>query len=519
MRRPLALVLLMALATACGSTVQSTSVVGGSVPIGDGLSTAPTTTGGAAPVVGGPQSVTGTTGGALPGTAGGATSTSGTTGVVDPTTGMPVTGPTSDGRSGPGVSAKEIRIGFVHDPNAGAVNKAAGVGAISSGDPSANVRAILDDINKHGGVAGRKLVPVFAQFDSTSTQTLEQQWSAVCQTFTKDSPVLFTIEAGTAAFRDCMARAGAGIISASLPTVGDSGFRSHPYFIDMGYPNVDRLAAYLPTSLMEQKYFTPWNVVSGQPAPTGAVKVGVITYNDGVFTHAVDQVLVPALKKLGFTPLVERVAEVNTASDYGAQAASVKNAQLAFAANGVTHVIPFESNGGLSTFFMPTARAQGYYPRLGINSASAPEALLEAGAADGSQYNGAVGFGWIPSVDLAHADYAADGPYSNANRRACLKVMRDHGISFDSGNAEGIALSSCADIYLMVEALKGVTGAINPQVLFSRAQALGATYQPAGSVGITFQPGRRDPADRAYHYTYVASCGCMRYSGSPRLVP
>ena len=517
MRRPHALLLLVVLATGCGSTVQSTSVVGGAVPSGDGLTTTPAQGGASSPVLGGSQALTGTSGGAVGGSTGG---TGSSTGGINGTSGGVVAGPVlAPGASGPGVTATTIRIGFIHDPNAGAVNKAAGVGAISSGDPMANDKAILDDINKHGGVAGRKLVPVFAQFDSTSAQSLETQWSAVCQTFTKDNPVLFTVEAGTEAFRDCMGKAGAGIISASLPTVGASGFRTHPYFVDMGYPNVDRLAAYLPTSLMQQKYFTPWNSVSGQPAPAGAVKVGVITYNDGVFTHAVDKVLVPALTKLGFAPLVERVAEVNTASDYGAQAASVKSAQLAFAANGITHVIPFESNGGLSTFFMPTARAQGYYPRLGINSASAPEALLEAGAADGSQYNGAVGFGWIPSVDLAAGDNTDNGPYSNANRRYCMKIMRDHGIAFDSGNAEGIALASCADIFLMVHALQGVTGPITTQVLFSRAEALGDSYQPAGAVGIAFRPGRQDPSNTAYHYTYVAACTCMRYSGPPQLVP
>src|SRR5690349_20219220 len=190
MRRPPALLVLVALATGCGSTVQSTSVVGGAVPAGDGLTTAPSAHG-STPVLGGPQGVSGTTGGSvLGGATGGGTSPGGGS-----TTGAAVEGPVLvPGLSGPGVTATTIRVGFVHDPNAGAVNKAAGVGAISSGDPSANVRAILDDINKHDGVAGRKLVPVFAQFDSTSAQTLHQQWSAVCQTFTKDNPVLFTVE-------------------------------------------------------------------------------------------------------------------------------------------------------------------------------------------------------------------------------------------------------------------------------------------------------------------------------------
>ena len=107
------------------------------------------------------------------------------------------------------------------------------------------------------------------------------------------------------------------------------------------------------------------------------------------------------------------------------------NAQrlLAFASRGVTHVISFESNGGLSTLFLPNARTQSYYPRLGVNTASGSEALLETGVVTAKQFNGAVGFGWVPAVDLQTADYGESSPYSDTNRRHCRQVMRDHGIT------------------------------------------------------------------------------------------
>ena len=46
--------------------------------------------------------------------------------------------------------------------------------------------------------------------------------------------------------------------------------------------------------------------VKNQPATTGKAKVGILTYNDTVFSHAVDTFLVPALKRLGYTPIVGR---------------------------------------------------------------------------------------------------------------------------------------------------------------------------------------------------------------------
>lgn len=523
--RPALVLLAAALATACGSTVQGTSTVavgGGAGGTGDGLGgSAPAGTSGSAGTTGG-TSGTGSTGDFLGGATGGAGGASGTTGGTGTSTGGTTGGPAPSGgsSSGPGVTATKVYIGLIHDVNAGAVNQAAGIGAITTGDTNANYNAIIKDINKHGGVGGRQLVPVYAEFDSTSSQTLDQQYSAVCQKFTHDEPRVFAVDGiGVESYRECIAKAGATMLSTSLPTIGAAALARYPGLIEQGYPNVDRLAAYEVTPLVEQKYFTPWNNVTGQPAAAGAVKVGVLTYNDTVFSYAVDHYLVPALKKLGYDPLVEKVAPVTTASDYGAQGAAVKSAQLAFASQGITHVIPFESNGGLSTLFLPTARSQGYFPRYGVSSSSASEALLEAGAADGSQMNGAVGFGWIPSVDLKTAENPATGPYSGPERRYCLQVMKDNGITFDSGNAETIALSSCADLYLLKRSLDATPALITQATFVRGAEALGATYQRAGTVGQAFRPGRHDPSDKAYHWRYVAACTCFRYDDKPQNVP
>jgi ABC-type branched-subunit amino acid transport system substrate-binding protein len=517
MRRPLGLVVLVALATGCGSTVQSTSVVGGgAVPTGDGLSTAPSTTGGTLPVVGGPQAVTGTTGGTVAAGSTGGTGT--TTGGVDPVSGPAVSGPAFDGRTGPGVTDKVIYVGIVDAQNADAVNQAAGVGAITHGDSLANARAIVDDINKHGGVAGRKLEIVTAPFDTTSTAPIETQWSAVCQRFTRDKPVFAVLDTGTEAFHDCLAKAGVVQVSSNLAGWGEAEFRSHPGFVELSFPNVDRLARYMTTSLVEQKYFTPWNTFTGQPAATGTVKVGILTYDDKHYAHAVDTILVPALKKLGYSPIVQRIGQVGTAGDYGSQAAAVSSAQLTFAANQVTHVISFESNGGLSTFFMPNARSQNYYPRFGVNTASGSEALMEAGIVDARHFNGAVGVGWIPAVDLRAVDYPENSPYSDEARRHCRAVMRSHGITPDSGNAEAIMLGGCASFYLIQAALKDATR-VTLGTFVAAVERLGV-YHAAGSLGELFAPGRsHDGLNRAYHWRFVNDCSCFRYEGTLRTIP
>jgi hypothetical protein len=516
--RAIPLLLAAVLATACGSTVQGsvTTQAGPTTPVGgDGL-------GGAAPSPAsgaGPGDATG--GSFVVGPTGTATQAPIWSGTTGGTTGSATPGGVGNMTNAPGVTAKEVYVGLIYDENAGAVNSAAGIGSITSGDSKANTRAILNDINTHGGVAGRKLVAVYAKFDSTSTQTLTQQYAAICQQFTHDSPRVFVAEGavGDEAYRQCLSKAGVGILSDSLPTLGQAELMRSPGLIEQGYPNVDRLAAYHVTPLVEQHYFTPWDSLNGQPAATGTVKVGILTYNDQVFSKAVDRYLVPALKRLGYDPQVERIAQINTTADYSSQGAAVKAAQLSFAANGVTHVIPFEANGGLSTLFLPTARSQHYYPRYGMSTASAFQALMDTGIVESKQMTGAVGFGWIPSVDL-HASYNPDnGPYSNANRRHCLKVMKDNGITFTSGNAQVIALNTCATLYLLRRALDLTPAHIAASTFISAVESLGTSYENPSGLGQDFRPGRHDPSNKAYHWRYFPDCTCLHYEGPLQTVP
>ncbi len=498
----------LVLMTACGSTVH---VAGGSSP------------GSALPDNGlGGEALAGPTGTPDPTS----TSPGGSTAVI-PTagtgpsasagetfTGFPSAGP---GGSAPGITAKEIYLGFVYDKNAGRVNETVGVGSITSGDSKANTEALIKDVNKHGGIAGRKVVPVYANVDQTSAQTLDQQYAGVCEQFTHDSPRVFAVEgAGTGSYRECLTKAGVLMLSVGLPEIGKAELARHRGLIEQGYPNLDRLAAYFTTPLTAQKYFTPWDAVRGAPSTTGIVKVGILTYDDIPFSHAVDAILVPSLKRLGYNPVVVKVGPLTNAASISGQAVAVKSAQLTFASNGVTHVIPFESNGGLSTLFLPVARSQGYYPRYGVSSAAASEALIESGTIDKRQYTGAVGFGWLPTIDLPESLNPDNGRYANAELRYCAKVLRDAGISFTSGNARGIAMNTCAALHLLKAALPSRTPQVTLAGTVGAIEALGSSYQRAGGIGMELSSARHDPSNRVYFYRYFPDCECMHYDGPLR---
>jgi ABC-type branched-subunit amino acid transport system substrate-binding protein len=517
-RRALALATLGLLAAGCGTTVSGAEgdkadAVNAS---GSGLSVPGATASSGA-------SADGATA-ALPGTGPGGAVTPGATGAgpagaaVD-AHGRPI-GPAGGAvsLSGPGVTATKISIGLVYSTNADSVNKAAGANGISTGDTQADAKAVIDDINRHGGVAGRKLVPVWFAFDSTSTQPIDEQWSAACAHFTQDTHVFAAFDMGTAVYRRCLHNAGVVQISANLPDASDAEFNAYPGYIELGYPRLGRLAATMVTALADQNYFSPWDATLGR-AGTAKAKVGIVTYDDEAFSPAVEDILVPGLKRLGFTPEVAKIGGVSTASDYSSQAAAVASAQLKFASDGIDHVIMFEGNGGLSLFFMNQAESQHYHPRYGVNSSSGTEVLINAGDVQKDQAVGAIGYGWIPGLDLTADRNPDNGPYSNAARRHCLAVMKAHGITYADSNAESVGLGYCSQLNLLKQALDTTPKLVTMTTFLDAVDRMGWDVPDGGSLGEFLAPGHHDGSSKYYYWKYFDDCQCLHYYGPRRTLP
>ena len=499
----------------CGTTVSGADRLssGGSEGLGIGGPSAGATTGPGSTVLGtgpGAGGITGVggVGSGQTSSLGGGSSVGGTVGGV-----------------GRGVTATTIYVGMVHASNTDSVNAAAGVGDLALGDPTADTKAVIDYINHRGGVAGRKIALVEAPFDSASAADVETQWAAVCAKFTQDNPKVFAVlDAGTASYRRCIHNAGVVQVDDDLPQASASEFRNYPAFVELGYPNLNRLAAEQVTALSDQNYFQPWDTVRGKPATAGKTKVGVVTYDEPDYAEAVNTVLVPRLRALHYDPIVARISDVSRASDYGAQSAAVKSAQLKFASSGVDHVIMFEGNGGLSLFFTNNAATQGYHPRYGINSSSGFEALVEGGEIQPSQAQGAVGFGWIPGFDLPAALNPDNGPYSSPARRQCLAIMADHGITFPSSNAEGVALGACSRIFLLKKALDTTPKVVTRDTFIRAVDGIGSAFDDGGSLGEFLAPGRHDGVSKIYYWQWFSKCpvgrgGCMNYVGPRRTIP
>lgn len=130
----------------------------------------------------------------------------------------------------PGITAKEIFVGLSRTTNAPRNAEAVGAEGVTTVDSDAVNKMLLDYFNKRGGIAGRKLVPVYHTYESQSTDPGSVQQQEACTTFTQDHKVFVALGAGGGeTFEACMEKAGVLRISSapSAPTsITIAGFQA-----------------------------------------------------------------------------------------------------------------------------------------------------------------------------------------------------------------------------------------------------------------------------------------------------
>lgn len=519
-RRGAAVGALSLLAAACGTTVSaSQSGVGTSTNGGPGALAGPPgaaagSTGLAAPsdsVGGGPNTSVGGLG-AAPGSVVGSSTAGGSASVG------------SAAVVGPGVSATTIDIGLVVTDNSKAASAALGASGagVGGGDAEAQYDIIINDINAHGGVLGRKLKALIYHYDATSTESIDQQESAACAYWTQDNKVLAVAE-GEGSQSDtllsCLNKAGVIEVDEEFNSSDLSTFQRFPYFVEVGALDADRMAAVWPGQLKSQGYFGGWDYNTGSASKVAPVKVGIISFDDAGSTRAVDDYLEPALKSMGYPFEYARVMFPTGEADNGTTISQIQNVVLKFRSDNVTHVLPVESLGaGIGGFFARGASSQRYYPRFGLNSGNGAQVLVGAGVWPTDELRGSIGYGWVPLADVSYADDPTNGPDSNASRQHCVKLMRDHGQAVSDAITERQVVQSCDELHFLADRLRRA-GALNRDAFLQAVNGAGAGFVAGDTFSTFFSASRHDGVAEGRPFTFQSSCTCFRYDGPRFRIP
>ncbi len=510
----------------CGSTVQ---YVGGGAPGQSGESTLNLGTGttpGSTPTGSVPTGSRSTGTGALQGPGGGSLPPIGAAS-TPPAGRSPGSSPTHAVNGipqGVGITSKTISVGIWYETNGDALNAAFGATGLSTGNEQADAKAVVEDINAHGGIAGRKVVPVYYALNAQTTDSYASIDQQACDRFTQDNHVFAVMGKGlTDNFMACIARAGVMDMNSATITYPDRVLMNqYPLYFDAGTLTNDRIFVQQVRSLKQQGYFSGWDASLGAPSKTSRTKIGVLSIGIPEWNRPLHSAFLPALHAAGYTVSPQdifQIANPASTSQEGNVLSAIAAAELRFRQDGVNHVILLDSNGDLLLFFSRDAGSQHYYPRFGVSTASAPETLEAAGDVSPQALNGTMGFSWDAGLDLPPSQAAH---YQSAAGKACLKMVdKRTGQNLEKlgPNAEGIAIGHCDELYLLRDGINHAGASITAASVEAAIQSLHNSFPSAGFLQEYFGPGRHDGVELGWNEAWNSGCTCMKFTSGPFRIP
>lgn len=216
------------------------------------------------------------------------------------------------------------------------------------GEQQKAIRLFVGQINAAGGINGRKIDPVIATFDPTD----EAGMRALCKTWTEGSPAAFAVLDGVGTWTGdnelCITQEGRTPFIGQWTTVTNWTDTGSPY---LWWTGPDQAAVLRAT--------VSWGLGAKLIGP--GRKVGVIAGDRASDQTALEDYLLPDLRRAGVTPVVKTVAAnpTDTASTDSESTLVVEQLQSA----GVTSVIPLVP---FNVFFavLHAETDQHYFPKL-----------------------------------------------------------------------------------------------------------------------------------------------------------
>ena len=482
MKRTVALVALLLLASACNSTNRLHLAKGGEITSGQ-----PGASGGSGP--GATVSGTGKTGAAAKNdsaAAGGSTGSAGTSGAGGGTV-------ASSSGTAPAVVAKHaaIKVGFIVIKGGDAlVTNSLGT-PVSFGDGNKQVGALVRDLNKRGGINGRLIDPHIYQWNVADPNDSPANG---CVKLTEDDHVfaILTVVNLDQNMIACAAKHKTILVNASFGA-GDAYYYKvyGDWFFSPSLLNLNIQKKLLVSSLASKGILK---------VPT---KVGVaILGTDQQYQRVSDGVIVPALK----------AAHVPYDTYSMSSDADVSGAVLRFQADGVNLVIFSSSSAIPPLLFMRDADSQGFAPRYGMTDSDDTTTLGQYGPR--SQTQKIVGVGALPISNVAPNQY----PISSTEGR-CLALMRAAGENDVNRRSNLTAEPYCEAVWEFEAVTKRLSGTLTGDAWRTVFPSVKTSYSPVTAFAVDFANGRHDNASLYRELAWKTSCTCVSYTSGPRPVP
>ena len=383
-----------------------------------------------------------------------------------------------------------VKVGLLYVDGAEQVAGSLGISGLSTGDASAQAKAVVAHLNATGGLSGRRIELHEARIDASSALSDgEGAYAQACASLTQDAKVSHVVSYVnlTQSRLACYAKRGVTLLDDQSAIPDLVGRRYAAVFGSPGELALGRAAQELVDALWRRGWLTP------------SSKVGTIVPDTTDGAEVETQFLLPALARHGLRPAV-------SVRSTGVDAANQNANVVKFRSEGVDRVIPL---GQSPLFFMNAAESQAYRPAYAVNSGFGPGALLES-AAPPAQLRGAAGIGWSKFLDIGSG--TRPGPVS-ANETLCLALMRKSGQESTSATTQAFQVSLC-NVLMFLKAAADRYGVV-PDLL-DRVRTQGLAFPPVDAFAIAMRPGRADGVSAYRDVAFDEACTCFQYLGGDR---
>jgi ABC-type branched-subunit amino acid transport system substrate-binding protein len=444
-----------------GATAASVGAGDGS----DGLS--PTS-----PTEGGAGAGAGAVDGAAPGSSSAAQQASTPGGAT--ATGSPGVGGVALTASDVGVTATTIKVGIALE-DSGTLAVFAGTGAATNGPSTVDGQrktwqALIDDVNKNGGVLGRKIVPSFIKIDTTRGSDQRP----ACTTWTETEKVFAVFAMGA-----MTSFGGAGDLCLAVEhrtlTIEDTPQTPGDYYRQAGGLLVNTNAN-ATRGMADAAYaFEHYGKLKGH-------KLGLIVDQDPGESMA-KQGLVPALQRMGYKLAYTGV--VSTDPSQGPAQATSHVAQMRAA--GVDAVIDLTSFVNM-TAFVSAADRQGWKPQYLVNNYDGNDfAIFHTGMP--ASWDGATVISYMSQA------ISATRPEEPVTKACRERINRISGSRYAAGQLSAaeqrVVIGPCTNMDLFVTAARTAGAALTRGKVSGAVQSRTFPVQMRG-LGGSWGPGKTD---------------------------
>lgn len=408
---------------------------------------------------------------------------------------------------GRGVTSTSIKIGINHSAPLGPAFQAVGF----AGDPAATderriAEIMIKYINSHGGLNGRKIVPVYNEYDAVGGGTWDGLAAEACQRFVNDEKV-FAVVSGHVGQTDsllaCLAKGGTPLIQQNQWPYDGKYFTDYEDYL------------YQPSRMRPERFVPAWikGLKDGGYFTSGAV-LGLARFDAPVFGR-IATLIKAELKNIGRTIEVEAVLNTpQSVADFGRMSSEFQSAVLRFRQAGVTHVLFDEYAGQMPFFGLTVAENQRFRPKWAFNSTNLTNTIQQQH--DDRQLTGAFSVSWLPGQDVYDQH---DPRLGRGVLKQCYDIIAKGGMT-PSRLYTGIF----CDSFLFLQKTLSTTNNLTPQGMGEAATKIATSYASPYTWTTRFAPGRTDGASSVRIAKYTPNCvtvdggprGCFKFVGGDR---